>query len=276
MSSILAEGWSDHLRRAPAHEHRRAASDRQLGRCPAAVQPRHVADAGLVRGEGRLARPRGVQQPPPPLTGEPWGPVRVTGWVARACAESRRTRRISMPLKRSTARMLAMGSLVVAIGVALGGLAPAAAAAQDSGSEIEGAPWMPRPAAHRRRVGGCPRRGPGDAADGERPGEWQRRLQQLLGHLHGGGRRARVRADGEHRDAVPRARHVDRVRLPRHPWAGRVVRDRPTGPDHARRDRSGDRRVRSRGSPLDGGLMDRDQLRERWARPGAAAAGLGV
>ena len=48
--------WRDHLRRARAHRSLGAAQDHRARRGAATLEPRYVADPGVVRGAGRLVR----------------------------------------------------------------------------------------------------------------------------------------------------------------------------------------------------------------------------
>ena len=63
---VHPERRRDHdLRRPAAREHRRAAPDHRRRRSAATLEPRELADAGRLRGEGRLVGPGDLQ---PPLT----------------------------------------------------------------------------------------------------------------------------------------------------------------------------------------------------------------
>ena len=63
ISSILNDGRHHHVRRAAAREHRRPPPDHRRRWRAAAVEPRQLADPGLLRGARRLVRP-GELQPP--------------------------------------------------------------------------------------------------------------------------------------------------------------------------------------------------------------------
>ena len=71
ISSILSDGGVTDLRGARAHRSLGAAQDHRAGRGAATLEPRYVADPGVVRGAGRLAGPRELQQPQVASDGSP-------------------------------------------------------------------------------------------------------------------------------------------------------------------------------------------------------------